>query len=310
MERSSIANRKKALVRYYIPLTLTLIFLNGCSSIGPSTVELSQGITVRVQDLHRVHAEALNQYFDFQEKQVEDFIEREWTPLFLRNFLGLSGIISDINSASRLSSQLQDEIKITIENYLDDVTESDRIVSELSQKLTSGRSGERSSVNEVLKRFIDDEKLPEAESHVMAILGSDEPAVLIMDFSQEAHIQINLQREKMLEPIRDERKRILRSINDRYEEVLAAQGIISGRLEAASNQSQARSDLFQSILGEGSEESIRQDVLKFGGKVSDVMTQLSTVIEDAEKQDEAVSADSLVEIVKSVMNSQSNDTEM
>ena len=118
---------------------LLLATVAGCSGFGPSTVELSRATTVRVKDLHQIHQAAINQYFDFQEVRVEEFIEREWAPLFLRNFLGNSGIIIDINSASRVSKQAQLEISEAVKSYLDDDSESDQLSGEIAAKLTTSR---------------------------------------------------------------------------------------------------------------------------------------------------------------------------
>ena len=283
---------------------LTILLLSsiiGCTSIGPSTVELASETTIRIKDLHQVHTEAINQYFDFQEARVKEFIKREWTPLFLRNFLGTSGVINDINNASLISRQTQNELKHAVEFYLDDNSESESLVQELSEKLTQTRGGETSTVNQIMGKYIEKDKLPSAISHVMSLLGTDEPALIIMDFAQDAHDQILKQQSLMLKPLQDKRKLLLISINDRYEEVITAQGMITGRLEAASKQSQANSNLAQSIFGEGTEGKIREELLGFGDNVSTALTALSSAVDADSPPDDASLSDQLINIMKSSM---------
>jgi hypothetical protein len=292
-----------------IPITLakiacTIIFLSlfvGCTSIGSATVELSKETTVRIKDLHQVHQEAINQYFDFQETRVEEFIEREWTPLFLKNFLGKSNVIGDIIAVSRISNKTRLEINIAIKIYLSDASESDELTQELIDALSVGRSSERDVTNRILNKYVDDEELPGALSHVMALLGTDEPAIIIMEFAEAAHVQILKQRALMLAPIKFKRKEILISINDRYDEVLAAQGIITGRLDAANKQNQAASSLVDSVFGEGTDQEIRKELLGFGENVSNVLTELDSVLSDSSSDDQSELNKQLIDVIKSGM---------
>ena len=122
-----------------------------------------------------------------------------------------------------------------------------------------------------------------------------------MEFAKEAHNQIDIQRKKMLKPIKKKREEVLLSINDRYDEVLAAQGMITGRLEAEYKQDQANSALVDSVFGEGSDQAIRGELLSFGDKVSGVLTQLSSVLGDESDLGADGFNKKLIDIVKNGM---------
>ena len=325
--KKSKSNEFFLVLARYFGVTLLIALASGCStSFGPSTVELSRATTVRVKDLHQVHLESINQYFDFQEARIEGFIEREWTPLFLKNFVGISGIVNDINSVSRVSKKTQGEIiealnfytvPITPEQGEDETEEaykqrlekheqtkteiearSEKITIEIASELTTSWDRGKTKIEGALEKHITEEEKANVVTHLMALLGTDEPAILIMEFSKEAHIQIDIQRNEMLEPIRKKRKEVLTAINDRYDEILAAQGIVTGRLEAQYKEDQASATLVNSVFGEGTDEKIREDVLGFGEKISDVLTKLSSKVS---KVGEDVSTEDLVGIIKEEM---------
>ena len=226
--------------------------LSACSGISPAIVDLSKEETVLIKDLQRAHIASINQYFDYQELRVKEFIKNDWTPLFLKNMLGESNIISDINLASPLSVETQDNIRVVIDSYLIEESEVSAVMQKLSAQIKNDRKNEAAVVNNILKDYIDDDKLSKAQSQVMALLGSEEAGIFIMEFASDANFEINQQRETMLKPLRDKRRELLAALNSRYEELLAAQGVITGRLIAEAKSSELRDDIFQKIFkGQG-----------------------------------------------------------
>ena len=111
--------------------------LSGCSSVTPQTVELSATTAERLSTLRDVHIETTNQYFDEQVKRASEFVEKKWTPLFLRNMLGLSSVLDDLENASSISGSVRSEINEAIKIYLSDPSESEDFVDQLSNKLNN-----------------------------------------------------------------------------------------------------------------------------------------------------------------------------
>lgn len=67
----------KKLIIWIIPL----IFV-GCVSIPPEAPELSQELGKKISAIENANIKLLNKFFDQKRKEVDNFVNEEWTPLF------------------------------------------------------------------------------------------------------------------------------------------------------------------------------------------------------------------------------------
>ncbi len=240
---------------------LLLLFVSvaaGCSSVTSETVELSATTSGRLSTLKDVHIEITNQYFDEKIKNANDFVDNEWKPLFLRNMLGQSSVLDDLENASSLSGKLRSQIEDASKLYLSDPSESKRFVSALSSKLTPLRRSERDDIDKVINNYIPDDKKATATSHIMSLLGSDEAGQIMIEFAADANKQISLFRESLIKPLETSRRKELELINQSYGDIIQAQSIITARLEAEMKKDNATNALFDGILGKDRAEELRE----------------------------------------------------
>ena len=254
--------------------------LSGCSSVTPQTVELSATTAERLSTLRDVHIETTNQYFDEQVKRASEFVEKKWTPLFLRNMLGLSSVLDDLENASSISGSVRSEINEAIKIYLSDPSESDDFVDQLSNKLNPMRKNERKDIDSVVDMFIPNDKKEAAASHVMALLGSDEAGQIMIEFASDANNQINLFRQSLIEPIEEQRTIELGLINQSYGDIIQAQAIITARLEAEMKKDNATNALFDGLFGKDRAEELREKTRELTHNSYDLLKDLPQYDQD------------------------------
>lgn len=247
----------------------------GCATIDDSSVTLSGEVGARIADMQSVHLASIEAYFDVERRRIDDFLTNTWEPLFLRNFLGTSGILRDLQTASILTANQLQQIENAIADYLDDESEAPQAVARLSMALSDSRRNERELVTHVLGDFVEDDRLGAATEHVSRLLVSEEPARMILDFAEDAHNEMQLQRQELMEPLEREYRRVRSEVQTAYGELAAAQGLITGRLAAASRIRREQDALFARVLGERSAQGIRESL-------SDVSADVGTFLECAE----------------------------
>ncbi|MCF8243222.1 MAG: hypothetical protein K9J16_17735 [Melioribacteraceae bacterium] len=81
----------------YLSLLIKIIFFSffilGCASIPPEAPKLSSELGERISQLENSNLSLLHKYFDFKRKAVDEFMELEWAPLFIKNFYDKPNII-------------------------------------------------------------------------------------------------------------------------------------------------------------------------------------------------------------------------
>jgi hypothetical protein len=114
--------------------------------------------------------------------------------------------------------------------------------------LDRSRSGEAAQIEVVLKDYIDDDKLPAAIVSVNSLLGTDEPAKIMIEFAEAAHAVMLGQRNILMEPIRQAREEVTAEISAEYANIIRGQSIITGRLEAAHRNRELQLALLNSVV--------------------------------------------------------------
>lgn len=233
-------------LRFFAGLFFISLFV-GCVSIKPSTVQLSAQVGERLSEMEKIHQLAIQKYFDMEKQKVEDFLTNTWEPQFLKNFLGTSQVLDMLQNVSKIDDRGRRSIKSGISRYLTDTSEAERATKELVAKLTETRKGEDGLVRTVLTRFVEDNKLDAAVIHVSSLLGTDEPARIILDFAEAAHEEMLAQRKEMLAPIEQARAEAVASLSQAYAELIRGQSTITGRLEAAARRSKQQDELLNKL---------------------------------------------------------------
>lgn len=284
MTFAAIASLKQQ-SRWLPSLGLALVCLSvlgGCRTMGPSSAKLSAEIGARLAEMEGLHQLAIQSYFDSEKRRIEEFLDEEWEPLFLRNFLGTSAILADLSGPSRFVAVDSVDLHLTVALYLADDSEAGQLTSRLLQTLNESRQTEPEQVQQILNEFIEDRQLPAARAHVSALLGTDEPARMILDFADAAHEQMKLQRKTLLDPLEKARTKTMSEIASVYNELLTAQGTITGRLEAAAKVTAEQDRLFDSLVGEGKAEALRGKLSSFSEKIGGALQSAKDALADVE----------------------------
>lgn len=83
----------------FILLPLAICFFYSCVSIPKESVALSQELNAMIMSSRKAHLELLDDNTSLRIKQVEDFIQKEYTPDFIENFVETSGVLDSIQKA-------------------------------------------------------------------------------------------------------------------------------------------------------------------------------------------------------------------
>lgn len=226
-------NRK----RLWYPLIFALgIFLtmNSCATISPDTVKLSAEVGNRLSEMQHLHQLALQSYFDAEQEKVEHFLTTEWEPLFLKNFIGNSGIIEMLNNTSRLGDRERNLLATALATYIENPDTLQMAVDSLVENINVARKDEPEKVKSALGIFLQPDEVNGAAVHLSALLASEEPANLILEFAAAAHVEMNAQRRELIRPIQKARADAIGELSVAYADLIKGQSAITGRLDAAS----------------------------------------------------------------------------
>ena len=258
-------------------LTLIFIvfyFLLACSAISPQVVELSTSVSEQIKALRENHVESANAYYDYQLIEIDRFMEQEWVPLFLRNFIGISGVMNDIDRRYVLSGRTKKSLSLAVELYLDDPGEAEAFVSDLESRLAEDWGATEENVSETVSSYVDAGLEAQARSHILALLGTADRAEIMLDFAEAANAKIQKQYRALTVPIESARKEELSAVNAMYDDLLRAQGIVTGRLEAEMKKDSATRLMFGSLIGEDRSDSILNATRTLADKAQEVRETL------------------------------------
>ena len=231
----------------FIILFIVLVIQVSCVSIKPSTVQLSAQVGERISEMEKLHQLAIQRYFDMEKQKIEDFLSKTWEPLFLKNFIGTSQILQLLQNVKKVDDNGKSILKEGISLYLEDKSEADKAATELVNKLTETRKEEDGVVRTILAKYVEDKNLNTAVIHVSSLLGTDEPARIIFDFTEAAHQEMQAQRKEMLAPIEEARAEAVATLSEAYAEMIRGQSTITGRLEAAAKRSGQQDELLDRL---------------------------------------------------------------
>lgn len=253
--------------------------LISCVSISSSTVELSSKVGDRITEMEKLHQEAIQRYFDVEEQKIKDFLRNTWEPLFLKNFIGISGVQDKINTASRLDYHLRDNIKLALQEYFkeDEIVFEDAF-DQIISKLEDNRTLEKNIINDVLKEHLQGEELEIAVSHIGSLLSTDEVAQIIFEFAEAAHLEMKNQQEQLLAPIEKARILVSAELSASYADLIRGQSIITGRLEASRRKSEQQESLLGLIGANDHFNNISNRLIGISDGVDNFLNQTNELI--------------------------------
>jgi hypothetical protein len=253
-----------------------------CVRMGPATPKLSFELGDRIAEMRGLHELTLQRFFDAERQRIEDFLDREWTPLFLRNFLGTSGLLNDIAQSGVLSARDSSAIRTAAILYLRDSTEAPRLTSEIVAAVRRTRSSEPAAVRTVLQRFVEDAQLDAATTHISSLLRSEDPAILVLEWAEDAQEQINLIRRQMLEPVNEAERLATSEVAQAYTDMAQANGAITGRLEAAAKVTQQQDALVDAFALGNVADRLRERLRAISGAVGSALSAARTGLESGQ----------------------------
>ncbi len=266
----------------FLPGVVFLLSLAACSSISPSTVQLSADVGSRIAEMQRLHLEAVHSYFAVERQKIEDFLTDEWEPLFLRNFLATSDILNKLKNVSQFSQSERSELVQAMRLYVDS-TQALAAVDALIPKLDAERSGEPAVIRSTLSQFgLADPQLEAATVHVTSLLGTDTAGHLMILWAEAAHGEMRKRRQSLLDPLARQEQQVAAELGAAYGQILAGQSAITGRLEAASRVSQEREQLFQSLGVGNLAQDVQNRLADLSGKLDQGLSVARTALNNAE----------------------------
>ncbi|MGZ8556764.1 MAG: hypothetical protein ACXWWC_00445 [Chitinophagaceae bacterium] len=279
-------------------LLLLTTFTFSCVSIQPSTVQLSAQVGERMSEMEKLHQLAIQRYFDMEKEKVENFLTNTWEPLFLKNFLGTSGVLQLLQNVSKIDERGKNILKEGITEYLTDKSEAEKAANDLISRLNESRKGEEGAVRTVLNKYVEDKKLDAAVIHISSLLGTDEPARIIFDFAEAAHREMQVQRKEMLAPIEQARTEAVASLSEAYAELIRGQSTITGRLQAAGKRSKQQDELLDKLgIGQITKE-VTTRLANVSSKVDKALSVANNLIDKGKNNN----ADSILNSLRSSLN--------
>lgn len=257
-----------------------------CSSFGPASAQLSAEVADRMAEMQAIHVRTVQEFYALQRERVEDFIENEWTPLFLKNFLAHSGVLEDLRGEFLFTQDQFDDLWFIVNDELDDEDRSDAIVTQILDSLTASRDGEEEMIREVIgDAFESEDVAARVALQVKLYLGSSEAGEIMIDWATEAQSQIRLQRREMLKPLREQEEELLTALESAYGEIAAAQGVITGRLEAAAKVTQQQNAMLEAVGVNQTFQNVRSKMVESSDRVDNALQHGAEFLKDVDGSD-------------------------
>ena len=278
---------------------LATLLLSACVSINPSTVRLSEQVGEQLAEMEELHILTVQRYFDGEVEKIEHFLTTTWEPLFLKNFLGTSNVLSELQNVSMFSPDTQENITESLKLYLDDPAEAQDATKAVLSELDVIRKDEPNTVRSVLADYVEEDRIEAAAVHVSSLLGTDNAAQIILEFAEAAHEQMQAQREALIAPLEAKREETVAELSAAYAVLVRGQSTITGRLDAASKRTEGR-DVLMSQFGMGkTPDMIMNGLADMGGIVDKALSSANAVLENGDGN----SAKGMLEVLKEGLKS-------
>lgn len=264
---------KPTILRYLQTLVVVLLLLGltACATIRPETVQLSAEVGSRLSEMEGLHQLAVQRYFDSEIEKVEHFLSTEWEPLFLRNFIGTSGILQMLSNPSRIGEREKAAFTLAIGEYIADPEQAAAATDRLLEEIENSRRGEPEQLKAVLAGFVGPDQVNAAATHLSAVLASEEPGQLMLEWAAAAHQEMNAQREEMLAPLLLAKAEAISELSSAYASLIQGQSTITGRLDAASKLYNEQGKVLQLLGGNKTADGILNKLSNLSARVDNTL---------------------------------------
>jgi hypothetical protein len=264
-------------------LALALAFSTaGCAKMSEATPKLSAELGDRIAEMQGLHELTLDRFFDAERRRIQDFLDREWNPLFLKNFLGTSNLLAVISQSGFVSESDSSNIEVLAKSFLSDPAEAGRMTREIVAKVRGTRGEEEKQVRQVVGRFVDNNKVDAAVTQIVSLLKSEDPGKVVLEWAQDAQTEINRKREEMLAPLDEAELTAKSELAKAYGEMAQANGAITGRLEAAARASAQQSALLSAFGVDSVGERLRLRLGGISSAVGDALAIADTALSSSD----------------------------
>ena len=121
-----------------------MVFLNGCAEIPPETMELSDTVGRDLHTLQEANLALVDTLFERMERDVDQFIDTQYRPAYVRKLVEEFGLVDEINLAL---AEKPDAVLVVLEDFVSAAVEDvDNKRSELLEKIHQQHNGVRAEV--------------------------------------------------------------------------------------------------------------------------------------------------------------------
>ena len=259
-------------------LIMTLLVVGCASTMGPATAKLSAEVGDRVAEMQGLHIHSIKSFFDGERQRVEDFLEEQWIPLFLKNYLATSHLMEVIEQTAFIGESDKATLSEALAEYLDDPSEAQLAVDEIVAAISGLRRQESPKVREILNRYVEDDQLDLAVNHINSLLGAADPGLIILEWAEDGQEEINLRRRSLMQPLDEAERTVISEVNAAYADILKANGVITARLEAAAKRKEAQDRMLEAFGLKQPVEQLQQKLADISVAVGDGISQASNVL--------------------------------
>jgi hypothetical protein len=279
-----------------------------CSCSCYRRPKLSGEIGVRIADLRGVHEQAVRRYFAAERQRVQGFLDNSWTPQFLRNMVGNTHIVELLTNAPRLDESRRGQIAKTMRLYVSDEKQAKDATEAVLKLVESNRASEPEQIRATLQHSLTDPKqATAAATHIAALLGTEEPAQLMIEWVQDAQAEIHKKEREVLAPLDEAERMVLADLTESYAQLQAAQALLTARLEAAAELTEEQDKVIEDLGAEKMFSAVKQELTKVSAAVGSALSEADGMLDS--KAAAKVLGDKLRDELKKILDERPKPTE-
>jgi hypothetical protein len=168
----------------YLGFFLAIFFLNSCVSVPKEAPELSENLGNELQALENSHLNLLHLFFENERKEIREFIDDEWLPLFATNFFkepAIENVWQQVVSSGdeedrlqfivRTAPKLQQQINLKYQELITPLNQlENKLTSAIQAKYTNAKS-----INQSLTSYLySASKVEENRQRYLTMIGVSE----------------------------------------------------------------------------------------------------------------------------------------
>jgi hypothetical protein len=231
----------------------SLLLMTACVSAPRQTVELAEIVDSQIAEMQLSHEKFVRLYYQKCRDEIDLFLVEKWIPKFLSNIISGKGdagkqFRSDLNVAYTLS-----------EFDWNEAINTDSLDNDLKKEA-------------VLKTF---EDIAQKNN---ATLGK-----VLIDFSEGAQKEINLQRKELMKPINEQEAFVLKELRDSYSDLLRGSASIKGYLASTVELVEQQDEVLSKLSVLDDKKKIIDEAVKINDRAIDLIDKVEDADEGVKK---------------------------